>query len=255
MFRTIASRIQRDNDYPERHFTLDVYGRVLEGAFYDHLPYGFHIEQNGAGEYVPLRDRRPNVRYNLCRLVVDDAVSLLFSEGHFPTPDLGDAEDAAKQAVLDLIKGSKLNDLLLEGATIGAAGSVAFQMRVLKQSDNTTNLIFFSAHATGFLTAQDHRALQGPRRRAEGGRLRHRAETPALAVLVPARMGRHLRDVVRPPPAHRRVEGAASADRQRPEQDPGARPRLLPVGVGEEPAGEAEADRHRPRSCARLERC
>jgi hypothetical protein len=152
MFRTIASRIQRDNDYPERHFTLDVYGRVLEGAFYDHLPYGFHIEQNGAGEYVPLRDRRPNVRYNLCRLVVDDAVSLLFSEGHFPTPDLGDAEDAAKQAVLDLIKGSKLNDLLLEGATIGAAGSVAFQMRVLKQSDNTTNLIFFSAHATGFLT-------------------------------------------------------------------------------------------------------
>jgi hypothetical protein len=152
MFRTIASRIERDADYGDRQFALDVYGRVLEGAFYDHLPYGFHIEQSGSGEYVPLRDRRPNVRYNLCRLVVDDSVSLLFSEGHFPTPDLGDAEDDAKQAVIDLIKGSKLNDLMLEGATIGAAGSVAFQMRVLKQSDNQTNLLFFSAHPTGFLT-------------------------------------------------------------------------------------------------------
>lgn len=152
MFRTIASRIKRDSDYPDRQFTLDVYGRVLEGAFYDHLPHGFHIEQARNGEYVPLRDRRPNVRFNLCRLVVDDAVSLLFSEGHFPTPDLGDEAEASKAALVALIKGAKLNDVMLEAATIGSVGSVAIHMRVLKQGDGATNRVFFKPHATGFLT-------------------------------------------------------------------------------------------------------
>jgi hypothetical protein len=152
MFRTIASRIKRDGDYPDRQFTLDVYGRVLEGAFYDHLPHGFHVEQARNGEYVPLRDRRPNVRFNLCRLVVDDAVSLLFSEGHFPTPDLGDtAVEGAKDALVALIKGAKLNDVMLEAATVGAVGSVAIHMRVLKQTDGS-NKVFIKPHSTGFLT-------------------------------------------------------------------------------------------------------
>jgi hypothetical protein len=152
MFRTIASRIQRDADYPERQFTLDVYSRVLEGAFYDHLPNGFHEEQKRNGEYVPLRDRRPNVRYNLCRLVVDDSVSLLFSEGHFPTPDLGDKDEDGREHLQALIKGTKLNAVMLEAATIGSVGSVAVQMRVLKQEDHSTNRLFFAAHSTGYLT-------------------------------------------------------------------------------------------------------
>ncbi len=49
----------------------------------------FHIifmrREAQAGEYIPLRLRRPSVRYPLCRTVVEDSVSLLFSEGHFPT--------------------------------------------------------------------------------------------------------------------------------------------------------------------------
>ena len=150
MFRSIVSRIERAGAYPDRQFTLDVYNRVLEGALYDHLPYGFHQEQSQAHEYIPVRDRRPSVRYNLCKLVVDDSVSLLFSEGHFPTPDV-DKNPDAKSALLTIVKGCRLNDLMLEAATIGSVGSVAIQMRVLRQ-DNGTHKMFFVAHATGFLT-------------------------------------------------------------------------------------------------------
>jgi len=60
MFRTIAAKINKDGDYPERAFTGDVYTRILEGALYDHLPHGFHTEKTEKNdEYVPLRERRP----------------------------------------------------------------------------------------------------------------------------------------------------------------------------------------------------
>src|SRR6516165_9843204 len=54
MNQTIAGHVPRDRDLPE----LDVLRRVLDGTLYDVLPYRFHEEKNGAGEYVPLRDRR-----------------------------------------------------------------------------------------------------------------------------------------------------------------------------------------------------
>src|SRR6516162_903444 len=92
MFKTLTDRIARDKDYPERCFTLDIYARVLDGVIYDHLIYAFHEEKNNIGEYIRLRDRRPCVRHNICRIVVDDAVSLLFSEGHFPSVESDDRE-------------------------------------------------------------------------------------------------------------------------------------------------------------------
>lgn len=148
MFRSIISAIPRDKDFPARTFTLQVNERVLEGALYDHIPSAFHQEKNDAGEYIPLRNRRPAVRYNLCRLVVDDSVSLLFSEGHFPTPD-GDGD--LKEAAAALIKATKLNEVMLEAATAGSVGSVAIQLRVLKQDDDTYRA-FYAVHSTHFLT-------------------------------------------------------------------------------------------------------
>ncbi len=58
--------------------------RVLDGTLYDALPFEFHDERTASGEYIPLRRRRPSVRYALARVVVEDSVALLFSEGHFP---------------------------------------------------------------------------------------------------------------------------------------------------------------------------
>ncbi len=42
------------------------------------------------GNTSPCGTARPSVRYALCRIVVEDSVSLLFSEGHFPTIDCAD---------------------------------------------------------------------------------------------------------------------------------------------------------------------
>ena len=150
MFRNIISRVDRDKDYPARQFAIDVYSRVLDGAIYDHLPHSFHEEKNESnGEYVPLRDRRPSVRCNICRIVVDDSVSLLFSEGHFPKPT--SSVSGASEAMQSILKAGRLNEVMLEAATTGSVGSVAIQMRILEQRDKSHRL-FYDVHSTEFLT-------------------------------------------------------------------------------------------------------
>src|ERR1700759_2717199 len=130
MFETICNLIPRDPRYPLRARTLDILKRVLEGRLYDVLPYQFHEERGSGGEYIPLRNRRPSVRYALCRIVVEDSVSLLFSEGHFPTIDCADR--SIRSALADVIKEARLNLTMTEAAMRGAIGSVAILLRVLR---------------------------------------------------------------------------------------------------------------------------
>lgn len=145
MFKTITSKIQRDRDFPQRQFDIDVLTRVLKGKLYDHMEHGFHQEKkDGVAEYIPIRDRRPSVRYALCRIVVDDSVALLFSEGHFPAIDCKD--EATRDTLLELMKDTKLNQVMIEAATVGSVGSVAIPMRVLN------NRVFFSVLNTMYLT-------------------------------------------------------------------------------------------------------
>ena len=89
MFRTIAATIPVDPDYPPRTRRLDLLMRVLDGRFYDGLRYAFGEEKSGAGEYIPIRERRPAVRYNLSRIVVRDSISLLSREGVVDCPVAG----------------------------------------------------------------------------------------------------------------------------------------------------------------------
>jgi hypothetical protein len=145
MFKTIVSKIQRDKDFPQRQFDIDVLTRVLKGKLYDHMEHDFHQEKKeGVSEYIPIRDRRPSVRYALCRVVVDDSVSLLFSEGHFPAIDCKD--EVTRDALTGLIKETKLNQVMIEAATTGSVGSVAIFMRVLSYR------VFFSVSNTMYLT-------------------------------------------------------------------------------------------------------
>ncbi len=130
MFDTIAAAIPRDPAYAERTRRLDILRRVLDGTLYDALPYAFADERGAGGEYIPLRQRAPSVRSNLCRIVVDDSVALLFSEGHFPTID---APDKALRALfVELAKETRLNAVMIDAALRGAVGSVAILMRVLR---------------------------------------------------------------------------------------------------------------------------
>ena len=98
----------RDTDLPRRAFDLSALAAVRDGRQYDHLQHPFSEERNGAGEYVALSKRRPSVRSNLCRTVVDNAVSLLFSEYHFPKFQTTD--DTTLAALESLVKHCKLNE-------------------------------------------------------------------------------------------------------------------------------------------------
>lgn len=130
MFDTLCDLVPRDSDYPPRVRRLTILNRVLDGSLYDALPYHFHQERSEAGDYIPLRQRRPSVRYPLCRVVVEDSVSLLFSEGHFPTLDSTDRN--VREIFAAIVKETRLNLTMTEAAMRGATGSVALLLRVLK---------------------------------------------------------------------------------------------------------------------------
>jgi hypothetical protein len=144
MFDTLCDLVPRDSAYPDRVRKLTILRRVLDGTLYDTLPYHFHEERTESGEYIPLRQRRPSVRYPLCRIVVEDSVSLLFSEGHFPAIDSSDR--AVRSAFANIVKETRLNLVMVEAAMRGATGSVALLLRVLK------GRIFIDVLDTMFLT-------------------------------------------------------------------------------------------------------
>ncbi len=130
MYRTICDLLPFDQDYAERSRQLSIYQKLLDGTFYDALPYEFHEERTSSGEYIPLRQRRPSVRYGLARLVVEDSVALLFSEGHFPAFDSPDP--VVRDALAAVARDLKLNAIMVEAGLRGSIGSVALLLRVLR---------------------------------------------------------------------------------------------------------------------------
>jgi hypothetical protein len=146
MFETICDTVPADGALPPRVRRLDILRRVLDGTIYNNLPYEFHEERNAAGEYIPLRMRKPSVRYGLCRIVVEDSVALLFSNAHFPAVDCGD--HAVSQIVADIISETRLNEVMIDAAIRGSVGSVGLLMRILN------GRIFVSVLESLYLTPQ-----------------------------------------------------------------------------------------------------
>jgi len=144
MLKTLKATFPRDPDLPDRTTELIWRGHVLRGRLYDMLPHAFHTEKNEAGEYIPIRDRRPSVRYKLCPLVVDDSVSLLFSEGHFP--ELEHEDKPTKEALQRICKELALNMVMIDAATRGSVGSVAIFMSILE------GRVFLDVMDTAYLT-------------------------------------------------------------------------------------------------------
>ena len=136
----------QDPDFPPRTARIQGLLRVLRGEQYDHLGYDFSQEKTDGGEYIPLRQRRPSFRSHLCRVVVDDVVSLLFGDNHFPTVLV--TGEATRAALADLVKERAFNALMMQAATLGSTGSAAIRLRILK------NKPFFDVLATPFLTPE-----------------------------------------------------------------------------------------------------
>lgn len=145
MFDTLARLVPKDSAYPDRVWRLDVLTRVLDGTIYDTLQHEFFDEKNDAGEYIPLRKRRPSVRYNLSRLVVGDSIALLFGDGHFPSVDLADPDE--HNTLAGILKAGRLAQVMTEAALRGSVGSVVVMMRVSK-----AGRVHFSCMDSRFLT-------------------------------------------------------------------------------------------------------
>jgi hypothetical protein len=143
-FKTLKEGFPKDRDYPARTHHLLALNRVLDGKLYDELRHAFGDEKNDAGEYIKLAERRPSARTRFCQTVVNDSVSMLFSEGHFPGIDCKD--EPTRAALLKVVKDSCLNRVMIEAATRGSVGSVCILMRVLK------NRVHFDAMRTAYLT-------------------------------------------------------------------------------------------------------
>ncbi|MCB8880403.1 phage portal protein [Acidisoma cellulosilytica] len=144
MFDTLRALLPRDADYPPRVGELDLLQRVLNGTLYDVLPYQFHEERGAGGDYIPIRQRRPSIRYALCRTVVEDSVALLFSEGHFPRILCDDQE--LRRFLSDLIQDCGLNAVMTDAALRGSVGSIVLLLRILK------GRVYVSAIDSIFLT-------------------------------------------------------------------------------------------------------
>ena len=130
MFQTICDLILWDGDASPRTRRLELMRRVLEGTLYDALPYEFHDERSASGEYIPLRRRRPSVRYALARVVVEDSVALLFSAGHFP--EVASPDAAVRDALGRVARDCRLNQVMTEAAIRGSVGSCCLLLRVLQ---------------------------------------------------------------------------------------------------------------------------
>jgi hypothetical protein len=130
MWRRLQQQYPVDKDFPPRVARLQALQHVLDGSMYEVLKFSFDEEQNGANEYIKLRDRRPCVRYNLCALAVSQAVAMLFSEGHFPEVAHEDADTA--ETLKSIIGDTCLNLTLVDAACRGSVGSIALWLRVLE---------------------------------------------------------------------------------------------------------------------------
>lgn len=120
--------------------------QVLDGSMYDVLPHPFAKERTASGEYIPLSQRRPSVRTNLCRTVVDESVSLLFGDTHWPVAMANDPVTAGTLNAFAREVG--LPGLMIEAATRGSVGSVALLVEMVCDKPRLTIL------ETAYLTPQ-----------------------------------------------------------------------------------------------------
>ncbi|WP_225199344.1 hypothetical protein [Gluconobacter oxydans] len=129
-WQSLQQRYDAPHGASARAARLLALGRVLDGTMYDVLPHDFSSERSGAGEYIPLSNRRPSVRTNLCRTVVDDSVSLLFGDTHWPEVKATDPQTA--EALGTFIREAGIKPLFVQTATRGAVGSVAILLEALE---------------------------------------------------------------------------------------------------------------------------
>ncbi len=130
MFKTITAKM----DLPawatpgSRWRQLMILDRLLDGTFYDHLPYAFYDEQDPGGRQVRLQERRPSTQYRLPRYVARWAARKLFAGRH--VPKIRSKDPAVEAKVKTLLTNTRIWQTMFEAAYRGSVGSVAVSFRV-----------------------------------------------------------------------------------------------------------------------------
>lgn len=134
MFKSILKAWQEDAaqdfgrlDYAPRTYLIDCYKKIYAGTFYDVLVNDFHTEVDETTSYIPISQRIPCVQSNLARVVVDQSVSLVFGQRHFPRVQINEDEKTHK-FVMSLIETCKLNKIMQDAMIIGSTGSVVIYL-------------------------------------------------------------------------------------------------------------------------------
>lgn len=145
-FRDLVEKIQNANGkygWPvgasERFKRLDAFERLLDGTIYEHLTDSFAKEKGPNGQYVPLLQRRPSIKYGLAKVVVDQHAAMTFGEAHFPhirciqpmEKTQSEAQKTTEAACAALIRVMNLPAIMQAAVRRGSIGSAALVAKIL----------------------------------------------------------------------------------------------------------------------------
>jgi hypothetical protein len=117
------------NSESDRYQMLDFLERWLKGILYDDLIYEFYFPEDSMPTYIPLRERKPSVMYNLAKIMVDRSTDMLFGDNHWPT--LTSADKNTETAVRAIVEESGCQRYWRKAARMGAVGTVAVIFKIL----------------------------------------------------------------------------------------------------------------------------
>lgn len=118
----------------EREKRLCIFKKVYDGTLYDALtPYSQNYTggKEGNGDYIPVAQRRPSIIYPIPKIIVEESVSMLFGESHFPLVRCEEEENT--NALAFLINKYNLRSTMICAAKIGSLGSVCLLVKVLNK--------------------------------------------------------------------------------------------------------------------------
>ncbi len=119
---------------------MDLYDRLLDGTFYDHLPNSFYEETGQRNHYIPLHERRPSVQYNLCAFVARKIARKLFAGRH--APRFAHENDDLKEAATALAREGFLEQKLLRAAVWGSVGAVCVTFKIEPDGAEQQRIVF-----------------------------------------------------------------------------------------------------------------
>ncbi len=141
-FIDLEALLEKKGLYPkgttERFKHMDALERVLNGSIFDDaLDVPFDQEETSGRTYIPLKQRRPALFYNMAKVITDHTTSLTFGESHAPAVRLSieddDSEELSKrhETLEQLIETIELDAIMAEAMHVGSVGSVAIILQVL----------------------------------------------------------------------------------------------------------------------------